>query len=454
MKKMNHLIKENPAGQALLATLLFCFIFVVLFAGLYKAGLSYIQKERALRGTDLTALSVGAVYANGLQLVRYSNAALMGLVVADVLTYIATEGRVDLNLRGKMHTFQKWIFGINDKGDGPGIGAYPFLFWLEGVQIAENNQLLNNWPSFSRGFHLPVPPLPMFLFNAETTNLQWLLIPNMALKFRSAVDLLPQIKNEKVLYFEEDKYHKGQLIYFPEEDVEPWVTSKHQGQMRVKIQGRYFHDGLKMKPVVTPGTNPADKDSFLGKSLQTATDLLKNIQFDVTHADDPHKHTVVVYDQLPSSVSQAQGKETLNFHSLSEAKLVGGGLAAWDILKPKFLVRLVPFEIQNLPAIRDLIGSIPNVPPAPAVPNISNILQKVLHLPGGTTNPNSPGSTSSSEVPSVPGLPDLGLPKVPSSPQVPGMPDPTQGLQIPSPADIANLFGVDSSSIPQDPGGI
>lgn len=128
MRKMNTLIRESPAGQALLATLLFCFIFVVLFAGLYKAGLSYIQKERALRGTDLTALSVGAVYANGLQLVRYSNVALMASVIADVVTIVASEGKIDPNLRGTVQTLQKYIFGINNNGDSPGIGTYPFLF--------------------------------------------------------------------------------------------------------------------------------------------------------------------------------------------------------------------------------------------------------------------------------------------------------------------------------------
>lgn len=320
--------------------------------------------------------------------------------------------------------------------------------------MAENNQLINNWPSLSHGFHLPLPPLPMFLFNAETTSLQWLLIPNMALKFRTAADFLPDFQKQQIFYFHKDPDRPGQYIYYPPGDVEPAKNTRNPNQMWVSVPGRFWHKYLYIKPVITPGTSPVNEDSFLGKSLDTANKLLKNILFDVTHADNPHNHTVVVYDQLPSSISKGPGKDNLYFHSLSEAKLVGGDLAAWDILQPKFKVRLVPFEIQNLPAIRDLIGSIPNVPSAPAVPNISNILQKVLHLPVGATNPNSSGSPSSSGAPSIPGLPDLGLPTAPSLPQVPGMPDPTQGLQIPSPTDIADLFGVGSSSIPQVPGGL
>src|SRR5579859_7596646 len=75
---------QKPLGQVLLATLLFCFIFLVLFAGLYKAGTAYIVKERARRSTTLTALTGGAVYANGLQLVRKSNDLLMLFVGVDL----------------------------------------------------------------------------------------------------------------------------------------------------------------------------------------------------------------------------------------------------------------------------------------------------------------------------------------------------------------------------------
>ncbi|HET9870157.1 MAG TPA: hypothetical protein VFR02_06665, partial [bacterium] len=56
-----HPALAGPRGQVLLATLLFCFIFTVLFAGLFRSGLLYGLKERSVRACDLTALSSGAV---------------------------------------------------------------------------------------------------------------------------------------------------------------------------------------------------------------------------------------------------------------------------------------------------------------------------------------------------------------------------------------------------------
>ncbi|HVZ80577.1 MAG TPA: hypothetical protein VHE12_07235 [bacterium] len=435
---MSTLIRESAAGQALLATLLFCFIFMALFVGLYKAGLSYIQKERALRGTDLTALSVGAVYANGLQLVRYSNVALMGSVIADVVTIVSTEGEIDPNLRGAVQTLQKRIFGINDKGDGPGIGLYPLLFWLEGPRTAGNNQLVDNWPSLSTGFKLPLPPLPMFFFNPETSDLSWLLVPNMSLRFRTAADLLPDLQKQKIFYYHQDPDHPGQNIYYPADAVGPAENVKNPAQMWVLVPGRFFHKYLSLKPVITPGAG-ASGDSFLGKSLNVASSLLKNIKFDVTHATDLHDHSIVVYDQLPSSINRGPGKGNLSFHSLSESKLIGGGLAAWDVIQPKFKVRLIPFEIQKLPAIRDWVSSIPGLPSAPAIPKIGDILQKAFRFPGF-----QPGSTPTS--PSLPGLPGLNLPQNPGSSALPGTSDISPSL--PSPADVAALFGMDGPSIP------
>lgn len=405
MRKISAFISESAAGQALLATLMFCFIFVVLFAGLYKAGLSYIQKEKALRGTDMTALSVGAVYANGLQLVRYSNVALMASLIADVVTYVGTEGRVDLNLRGKIQNIQKKIFGIGQSGDEPSLISYPLLFWLEGLQMAKNNQLMCNWPGFSNGFNLPLLPLPMFLFNPETSDLQRSLIPNMALKFRSAADFMPEFPSDKVFYFHADPNGSGRIIYHPLEEVEPATDSEHRGQMWVKPGLPYQYTYCKMKPVVTPGVDPKFKNSFLGKSLDATRELLKNIQFDVTHADDPHNHTVVVCDQLPSSISKNSGKDTLNFHSLSEIKLVGGGLAAWDIAQPKFKVRLIPFEPQKLPVLRDWFVSIPGLPSAPAIPRIGDILQQGLPRGPSAANPEDIGKMFGIDIPSIPSIP-------------------------------------------------
>src|ERR1700690_1443456 len=83
---------EKPSGQVLIATLFFCFVFFALFIGLYKSGMIYSAKERATRATDLTALSAGAVYANGLQLVRVTNAILLVFASLDIVVIAAAVG--------------------------------------------------------------------------------------------------------------------------------------------------------------------------------------------------------------------------------------------------------------------------------------------------------------------------------------------------------------------------
>src|SRR5665213_2684375 len=88
MIRIKHWTK-NPSGQVLLATLLFCFIFVPLFVGLYKSGMLYNAKEQAIRASNLTAFSAGAVYANGLQLVRLTNVALLLAAAIDILAIAA-----------------------------------------------------------------------------------------------------------------------------------------------------------------------------------------------------------------------------------------------------------------------------------------------------------------------------------------------------------------------------
>lgn len=137
MKELRTL-SQKPLGQVLLATLLFCFIFLALFVGLYKSGIAYIGKERARRSTNLTALTAGAVYANGLQMVRESNFLLMFLVSADLYkdglaAAAAAEGGPPamvaaalaadkVNSRTPFQKFQSIFFGI----DTPP-GAYPLL---------------------------------------------------------------------------------------------------------------------------------------------------------------------------------------------------------------------------------------------------------------------------------------------------------------------------------------
>src|ERR1035441_8532391 len=141
---------QNPLGQVLLATLLFCFIFIALFAGLYKAGTAYILKERSRRATNLTALTGGAVYANGLQLVREANLVIMAYAIKDAaelakkcaedleasplglikLAYDLAKG--DPNSRGEVQDIFDRAFGVDETG------VYPLL--IEGQAIATANE--------------------------------------------------------------------------------------------------------------------------------------------------------------------------------------------------------------------------------------------------------------------------------------------------------------------------
>lgn len=496
MIKLRHFIKENPSGQVLLATLFFCFIFLALFVGLFKAGSSYIEKEKAMRSADLTALSVGAVYANGLQLVRYTNAALMVSAIIDVVTIAATEGAVDPKLRKVVQTVQSYIFGINKDTNGPGVGLYPVLMWVEGVELAGNNHLRNNWPFPPNKFQPPIPPLPMFFFNPETSDLQWMIIPSMRLKFRSAADLLnDNYQDEKVYYYHTNA--QGQTLFYSPDQIEEAPNSQHEGQKRVTGKGNLF---LRLTPVVTPAIG--DKKGSLSWALKNGLHFLANIPLDVVHADDPHNHTVIVYDQLPGSQQTTSGSDTLNYHVVSEMKLVGGGLAAWNLVAGDyFKVRLISIDLTQFPKIRDFVSSIPGVPGVPSIPKVQDILRQVLHrtsLPGfpttsGSTSgtslpgiPSSNGPTSGPPIPGssqlpglsplpqlptvpgvnlpnlsqlpnlpqVPGVQGLSLPTVSQIPNIPGVPQVPGLPSLPSLSDIANFFGIDPNSLPEVPAGI
>ena len=225
---------NNPSGQVLLATLLFCFVFVALFVGLYKSGILYNTKEQAIRSSNLTALSAGAVYANGLQLVRLTNVALLLAAAIDILAIAAvleiTGGFSlilpskfkDLNTRKLVQDVQSVLFGINQP-----IGIYPLLIFDETVSVASQNGLKSTFPSLNPlAWSLPIPPSPILIFNVTTLgpNLAQAIVPNMALKFRTAnffLDTLPKPKktysyksgkNGKIHTFNSDQVSLPQIL--------------------------------------------------------------------------------------------------------------------------------------------------------------------------------------------------------------------------------------------------
>ncbi len=392
---------EKPEGQVLLATLFFCFIFAALFAGLYKSGLVYSLKERSNRSCELTALSAGAVYANGMQLVRLTNVLLIAFAMID-LTVIAAEvaaassvsfgalaliaSRADPHTRKIVQDLQKVLFGIDIKVPG----LYPLLILTEGLSADEKNCLMNNWSIPAHlSFHVPFPPSPLFLFSVETSTPIFIsAVPTMALKFRTADQFINDMddSNENKVYYRYKDQQTGTYHYVEEKDTEEAPGSVHEGQRRVREGLPGSNKLLKMEPVTM---TEAEKDALgsaegelpkhgltqIQSSFGAIAHLLNGIPMDVTDRDDPPNHTVVVYSTLPTTL-QKTSQSGVNLQSLSETSVEGPGLAAWDFENPLYQARLTEFDASRAAQIisskinlQNLIGS----GQIPSLPHFSNI---------------------------------------------------------------------------------
>ena len=342
---------QRPAGQVLLATLLFCFIFIVLFMGLFKAGTAYISKERTRRATDLTALSAGAVYANGLEWVRYSNVVDMGLTTVDVgiilmrispmlvtlpegaPAIVAAAIEADPKLREKIgQRIQKYLFGVGMSAPG----AYPLLIHTMAHETADSNQLSDSLVE------------PVHLYNLESASLQDVMVPNMALRFRTAADLLPEPSHCSYSFI-----HDGEKTCFSSDEVEPAGNPKNPRQMQVKQDGRKYGGWWVHKETDDGGPSELDKSplSKIGgtKVLGLLKDLLKRIILDVTDRDEPACHT---YTLLGTYNVKING-QTRAFRQVSEVRVEADGLAAWDITNP-IDTYLQKVDLGNLPLLRQV----------------------------------------------------------------------------------------------------
>lgn len=349
---MNNLrqIVQKPIGQVLLATLLFCFIFIALFVGLYKAGVSYIVKERSRRATDLTAMTAGAVYANGLQLVRETNIAALiattydiGVIVQkispmfvglpeDLPAIIPAALEADPKKRDQVHDLQKQLFGIGQ------IGYYPAL--IEGQTLATAGEN-----------HLSNLPVPFFAYNYETGTPQNIMVPNMALTFRTIADLLPDVQ--------ENQYslkHDGIRYYFSENQVESAHNPRHPKQKRVRKSASLKFAHWWVRKEMNSDAQDAD---FLSRIAPMSVlkilkdNLLKNIVLDVTDRDDPPCHTFMLLGRMQANLS---GKDR-TFYQLSEVRVETNGLAAWDIGHP-FDIYLTKPDAESFPALGDAMKTI------------------------------------------------------------------------------------------------
>ncbi len=366
MKNIPSLIRK-PAGQVLLATLFFCFIFVVLFVGLYKAGTAYILKERSRRAVDLTALSAGAVYANGLQLVRESNVLLMAAASFDAWTIgsaisaaalapppldiagiIAAAKTADPHSRDGIQKAQSLFFGI-DLPSGP----YPALLYAQTASTAGENSL-----------SLP----PLLAYNHETATAENVMIPNMALRFRYASELLPDSPTASY-----SLTHDGVTSYFTSDEVEPADNPRNKSQMRVRRDSPSPYSGWWVRREKI-GAN-GEGQNFLShiaplSVLKMLRGYLSKFKLDVTDRDDPPCHTVALLGSLPGKLN---GQYKL-FYQLGESRVDADGLAAWDLTHP-ISAHLEAVDLGDFPILKTALRRFNDLPGLDQILKSSEILK-------------------------------------------------------------------------------
>jgi hypothetical protein len=381
MIRIKHWTK-NPSGQVLLATLLFCFIFMALFISLYKSGMLYNAKERAIRASNLTALSAGAVYANGLQIVRLTNVALLLAAAIDILAIAAaleiTGGFSlilpsqfkDLNTRKLVQDVQSVLFGINQP-----IGIYPLLISDETISVASQNGLKSTFPSLNPlSWSLPTPPSPILIFNVTTLGpgLAQAIVPNMALKFRTANFFLDTVPKPKKIYkYKSRKYRT--IHYLNSDQVELAPNSQNKGQMRVKKGIGLEGEGYFVAEEVSAGLSKLN-------TVINIANLLAALQLDVTDRDIPAVHNVFIYASYPTSIKDTQNNNA-EIQTLSQVNISGTGLAAWNVSDPLYQATLAPTDPVELVKQLSIQILLSQAISSIKLPSISNIFGTVLNGP-------------------------------------------------------------------------
>ena len=381
MIRIKHWTK-NPSGQVLLATLLFCFIFMALFIGLYKSGMLYNAKEKAIRSSNLTALSAGAVYANGLQIVRLTNVALLLAAAVDILAIAAaleiTGGFSliipsqfkDLNTRKLVQDVQSILFGINQP-----IGIYPLLISDETISIASQNGLKSTFPSLNPlSWSLPIPPSPILIFNVTTLGpgLAQAIVPNMALKFRTANFFSDTVPKPKKIY----KYKSrkdGAIHYLNSDQVELAPNSQNKGQMRVKKGVGLEGEGYFVAEEVNAGLSKLN-------AVINIANFLAALQLDVTDRDIPAVHNIFVYASYPTSIKDPQNNYA-EIQTLSQVNVLGTGLAAWNVNDPPYQATLAPTDPVELVKQLSIQTLLSQAISSIKLPSISNIFGTVVNGP-------------------------------------------------------------------------
>ncbi len=353
---------HKPLGQVLLATLLFCFVFLALFMGLYKAGTAYIVKERTRRAVNLTALTGGAVYANGLQLVREANGVIMGFAAWDAwvvgktisdallepppldITAIALVAEeADPDTRKPAQDIAAKIFGV---GTPEGAGLYPAL--IEGQAMATSSE--NGLSALQ----------PFYAYNYETADNADVVVPNMALRFRYADEFLPNVNQAPY-----SLAHNGVRHYFETDQVEPAKNPRHPEQMRVKktFDSEYAGWWVRREKGSEEDEDKEGNDlsSHNPFSAISKIGLLKNylhqFKLDITDRDDPPCHTF----SLLGAMEMKLGNDNKAFYEVGEVRLESMGIAAWDVEKP-FQIYLVKTNLDSFPVLRNSLRKLRGIP--------------------------------------------------------------------------------------------
>lgn len=292
--------------------------------------------------------------------------------------------KADPHFRKIVQNLQRVLFGIDT---APIPGAYPLLIFSESLSIAEDNGLKNNWPLPAQlSWHIPFPPSPIILFSVEDSNpLPMAVIPNMALKFRTADLFIPSLgdaggQKKSPYYF--TKKSTGERIYVPEDQIEIAVNSKNSGQMRVKkdalgaiSRNQYLAVDQEIQKEAQEQAEKEFKKVSVEKietSLGELSSLLNGVQLDVTDQYDPPDHTVLVYSTLPTSVRDTN-QATADLQCASEVNVSGTGLSAWNLSDPPYQCQLIATGPSRMAEIINSQAQLKNLIGSNKIPALSNI---------------------------------------------------------------------------------
>jgi hypothetical protein len=265
---------------------------------------------------------------------------------------------------------QSILFGINQP-----IGIYPLLISDETISIASQNGLKSTFPSLNPlSWSLPIPPSPILIFNVTTLGpgLAQAIVPNMALKFRTANFFSDTVPKPKKIY----KYKSrkdGAIHYLNSDQVDLAPNSQNKGQMRVKKGVGLEGEGYFVAEEVNAGLSKLN-------AVINIANFLAALQLDVTDRDIPAVHNIFVYASYPTSIKDPQNNYA-EIQTLSQVNVLGTGLAAWNVNDPPYQATLAPTDPVELVKQLSIQTLLSQAISSIKLPSISNIFGTVVNGP-------------------------------------------------------------------------